>query len=139
MSVSQIAWILATSLILGLVLAMVYKYKTLHTKEFVVTLTLMPALIAIIILLVNGNLGTSVAVAGAFSLIRFRSAAGSSKELLAVFLATAIGLATGMGYLLLAVAFTPRPVPPDFPAGAVFLWQTQLQVPLLDSDRSKGI
>jgi hypothetical protein len=85
---------------------MVYKYKTLHTKEFVVTLTLMPALIAIIILLVNGNLGTSVAVAGAFSLIRFRSAAGSSKELLAVFLATAIGLATGMGYLLLAAAFT---------------------------------
>ena len=85
---------------------MVYKYKTLHTKEFVITLTLMPALIAIIILLVNGNLGTSVAVAGAFSLIRFRSAAGSSKELLAVFLATAIGLATGMGYLLLAVAFT---------------------------------
>lgn len=106
MTVSQIAWILATSLILGLVLAMVYKYKTLHTKEFVITLTLMPALIAIIILLVNGNLGTSVAVAGAFSLIRFRSAAGSSKELLAVFLATAIGLATGMGYLLLAVAFT---------------------------------
>ena len=106
MTVSQITWILATSLILGLVLAMVYKYKTLHTKEFVVTLTLMPALIAIIILLVNGNLGTSVAVAGAFSLIRFRSAAGSSKELLAVFLATAIGLATGMGYLLLAVSFT---------------------------------
>ena len=106
MTVSQIAWISATSLILGLVLAMVYKYKTLHTKEFVITLTLMPALIAIIILLVNGNLGTSVAVAGAFSLIRFRSAAGSSKELLAVFLATAIGLATAMGYLLLAVAFT---------------------------------
>ncbi|WP_373713179.1 DUF4956 domain-containing protein [Streptococcus sp.] len=106
MTVSQIGLILATSLVLGVVLAMVYKYQTLHTKEFVITLTLMPALIAIIILLVNGNLGTSVAVAGAFSLIRFRSAAGSSKELLAVFLATAIGLATGMGYLLLAVAFT---------------------------------
>lgn len=106
MTVSQIGLILATSLVLGVVLTMVYKYKTLHTKEFVITLTLMPALIAIIILLVNGNLGTSVAVAGAFSLIRFRSAAGSSKELLAVFLATAIGLATGMGYLLLAVAFT---------------------------------
>ena len=106
MTVSQIGLILATSLVLGVVLAMVYKYKTLHTKEFVITLTLMPALIAIIILLVNGNLGTSVAVAGAFSLIRFRSAAGSSKELLAVFLATAIGLATGMGYLLLAATFT---------------------------------
>ena len=105
-TLSQMSWILATSLILGFVLAMVYKYQTQYTKEFVITLTLMPVLIAIIILLVNGNLGTSVAVAGAFSLIRFRSAAGSSKELLAVFLATAIGLATGMGYLLLAVAFT---------------------------------
>ena len=105
-TLSQMSWILATSLILGFVLAMVYKYQTQYTKEFVITLTLMPVLIAIIILLVNGNLGTSVAVAGAFSLIRFRSAAGSSKELLAVFLATAIGLATGMGYLLLATAFT---------------------------------
>ena len=56
MTVSQIGLILATSLVLGVVLAMVYKYKTLHTKEFVITLTLMPALIAIIILLVNGNL-----------------------------------------------------------------------------------
>lgn len=103
---TQVALALLTSLALGLVLAMVYKYKTQYSKEFVVSLTLLPSLIAIIILLVNGNLGTSVAVAGAFSLIRFRSATGSSKELLAVFLATAIGLATGMGYLMLAIAFT---------------------------------
>lgn len=107
-SVTLVQFLLAlfTSLSMGFLLASVYKYKAQYTKEFVITLTLLPTLIAIIIFLVNGNLGTSVAVAGAFSLIRFRSAAGSSKELLAVFLATAIGLATGMGYLLLAISFT---------------------------------
>ena len=92
-----------TSLILGIVLAKVYKRQTIYTKEFVITLSLLPA---IIIFLVNGNLGTSVAVAGTFSLIRFRSAAGGSKELLAVFMATAIGITTGMGFVALAVVFT---------------------------------
>ncbi|MGT2910807.1 DUF4956 domain-containing protein [Streptococcus cameli] len=105
-TLSQVLATLVTSLSMGLLLAFVYKYKTQYSKEFVVTLALLPSLIAIIIFLVNGNLGTSVAVAGAFSLIRFRSAAGSSNELLAVFLATAIGLATGMGFLLLAICFT---------------------------------
>ena len=96
-----------TSLILGIVLAKVYKRQTIYTKEFVITLSLLPAIISIIIFLVNGNLGTSVAVAGTFSLIRFRSAAGGSKELLAVFMATAIGIiTTGMGFVALAVVFT---------------------------------
>ena len=90
-----------TSLILGIVLAKVYKRQTIYTKEFVITLSLLPAIISIIIFLVNGNLGTSVAVAGTFSLIRFRS-----KELLAVFMATAIGITTGMGFVALAVVFT---------------------------------
>lgn len=94
---------LLISLALGLLLAGLYKYKTFYSKEFVLTLTVLPSLIAVIIFLVNGNLGTSVAVAGTFSLIKFRSPASSSKELLLVFMATAIGLATGMGYLALAV------------------------------------
>lgn len=105
-TIAQLGLSLATSLILGLVLAGIYKYKTSYTKEFVVTLTLLPSLIAVIIFLTNGSLGTSVAVAGTFSLIRFRSAAGSSKELLAVFMATAIGLATGMGHLALGATVT---------------------------------
>ncbi|HFI0789323.1 TPA: DUF4956 domain-containing protein [Streptococcus suis] len=91
---------------MGVLLAAVYKYKSNYTKEFVITLSLMPALIAVIISLVNGNLGAGVAVAGTFSLIKFRSAAGSSKEMLAVLLAMAIGLATGMGFLGLAVFTT---------------------------------
>ncbi len=97
---------MVTSLILGIVLAKIYKHQTIYTKEFVITLSLLPAIISIIIFLVNGNLGTSVAVAGTFSLIRFRSAAGGSKELLAVFMATAIGITTGMGFVALAVVFT---------------------------------
>lgn len=97
---------LVTGLILGIILAKVYKYQTIYTKEFVITLSLLPAIISIIIFLVNGNLGTSVAVAGTFSLIRFRSAAGGSKELLAIFMATAIGITTGMGFLALGVFFT---------------------------------
>ena len=95
-----------TSLVLGIVLVKVYKRQTIYTKEFVITLSLLPAIISIIIFLVNGNLGTSVAVAGTFSLIRFRSAAREAKELLAVFMATAIGITTGMGFVALAIVFT---------------------------------
>jgi hypothetical protein len=97
---------LITSLVLGLVLASVYKYKNFYSKEFIQTLTILPTLIAVIIFLVNGNLGTSVAVAGTFSLIKFRSPASSAKELVLIFMATAIGLATGMGYLVMAIAVT---------------------------------
>lgn len=97
---------LIISLLLGLLLAKAYKYKTIYTKEFIITLATLPVLISIIIFLVNGSLGTSVAVAGTFGLIRFRSAAGGAKEILYVFFATAIGIATGMGFLVLAILFT---------------------------------
>ncbi|MET3558091.1 hypothetical protein ABID29_001206 [Streptococcus rupicaprae] len=97
---------LVTSLGLGLILTSLYKHDGNYSKDFALTLVVLPVLIAVIIFLVNGNLGTSVAVAGAFSLIKFRSPASSSKELLLVFMATAVGLATGMGYLLLAILMT---------------------------------
>ncbi|MFC3929090.1 DUF4956 domain-containing protein [Streptococcus caprae] len=106
LTVSQGALTMGTSLILGILLAAVYKYRTQYSKEFVMTLALLPTLVSMIIFLVSGNLGTSVAVAGTFSLIKFRSANGTSKELLSVFIATAIGLATGTGYLMLASVFT---------------------------------
>lgn len=97
---------LLVSLALGWVLAKLYRSQTPSSRDFAMTLVVLPSLIAVIIFLVNGNLGTSVAVAGAFSLIKFRSPASSSKELLLVFMATALGLATGMGYLLLAILMT---------------------------------
>lgn len=102
-------WLLASLLVslgLGLVLAKLYRSHPLASREFAMTLVVLPSLIAVVIFLVNGNLGTSVAVAGAFSLIKFRSPASSSKELLLVFMATAVGLATGMGYLMLATLMT---------------------------------
>ena len=88
-----------SSLILGIAATGIYCYKNMYTKSFVVTLALLPAMVQIVIMLVNGNLGTGVAVAGAFSLVRFRSVPGNSREIASIFLAMAVGLATGMGYV----------------------------------------
>ena len=97
---------LATALALGMVVAVVYQLCGASSKNFTITLALMPALVQVVIMMVNGNLGAGVAVMGAFSLVRFRSVPGSSKEILLVFFAMAVGLATGMGHLLFAAFFT---------------------------------
>ena len=97
---------IGVAFILGLVVAKVYQYKTVYSKSFVMSLALLPALIAVVIFLVNGSLGAGVAVMGAFSLIRFRSAPGGAKELVSIFLAMTIGIAIGMGYLVFAGTFT---------------------------------
>lgn len=97
---------IGVALVLGLVVAKVYQYKTVYSKSFVMSLALLPALIAVVIFLVNGSLGAGVAVMGAFSLIRFRSAPGGAKELVSIFLAMTIGIAIGMGYLVFSGAFT---------------------------------
>ena len=93
------------SLLLGLGIALLYMVRNTYTKNFVVTLALLPITVQMVIMLVNGNLGTGVAVLGAFSLIRFRSVPGSAREIGSIFLAMAVGLATGTGYLLAAVLF----------------------------------
>ena len=93
----------AVSLLLGIGTALVAMYRSRTTQSFAVTLAILPAVVQLVIMLVNGNLGAGVAVAGAFSLVRFRSAPGTAKEIGALFLAMAIGLATGMGYVWLAV------------------------------------
>ncbi|RSJ80768.1 hypothetical protein D8796_00300 [Streptococcus cristatus] len=97
---------IGVSLLLGLVIANVYQFKTVYSKSFVMSLALLPTLIAIVIFLVNGSLGAGVAVMGAFSLIRFRSAPGGAKELVSIFLVMTIGIAIGMGYLVFATVFT---------------------------------
>lgn len=89
---------MGAALALGAVMALVYCFRTAHSKSFVVTLALLPATVAVVIMMVNGNLGAGVAVAGAFSLVRFRSTPGTAKEIGAIFLAMAVGLACGMGY-----------------------------------------
>lgn len=95
----------AVSIILGLGTALLCMYKSRYTQSFVVTLAMLPAVVQVVIMLVNGNIGAGVAVAGAFSLVRFRSAPGTAREIGIIFLAMAIGLATGMGYVVLAVLF----------------------------------
>ncbi len=93
------------SIILGIGVAVVYMYKNEYNRNFVITLALLPAMVQVVISLVNGNLGTGVAVLGAFSLVRFRSVPGSAREISSIFFAMAIGLATAMGYILYAFAF----------------------------------
>ena len=97
---------LGVSLLLGLLMAIVYTWRNEHTKSFLVTLALLPAIVCVVIMMVNGNIGAGVAVAGAFSLVRFRSAPGSAKEIVTIFLAMGAGLIAGMGYLGFAALFT---------------------------------
>lgn len=96
----------AASVALGAICAAVYMFRHSYTKNFVVTLALLPLIVQMVITLVNGNLGAGIAVMGVFNLVRFRSIPGSAKDIGSVFLAMAVGLATGMGFLGLAVLFT---------------------------------
>jgi hypothetical protein len=93
------------ALLVGLFLALVYTYKSRYTMSFVVTLAILPAVVCVVIMMVNGNVGAGVAVAGAFSLVRFRSVPGTAKEIGTIFLAMGAGLISGMGYLGFAVLF----------------------------------
>lgn len=93
------------SLLVGLLLAFGYMYRSRYTKSFVLTLALLPAVVCVVIMMVNGNVGTGVAVAGAFSLVRFRSVPGTAKEISMLFLAMGAGLIAGMGYLAYAFLF----------------------------------
>lgn len=94
------------SIILGFFIAITHKITTRSNKNLFITITLLPFLVATIIMMVNGNLGTSVAILGAFSLVRFRSYPGTSKEILSVFFAMTVGLAAGVGHLVFASIIT---------------------------------
>jgi len=94
-----------SSLIFGLAVAGIYMFRNKYSRSMALTLVLLPAIVQIIIMLVNGNIGVGIAVAGAFSLIRFRSIPGTAKEIGALFFAMAIGFVTGLGYVFYAVVF----------------------------------
>lgn len=93
---------MGVSLLLGVGTALVAGYRSRSTQSLAVTLAILPAVVQAVIMQVNGSIGAGIAVAGAFSLVRFRSAPGTAREIAAIFLAMAIGLATGMGYVGLA-------------------------------------
>lgn len=107
-SVSTIDFLVCclSSIVLGAAVAAIYMFRHTYSKNFVVTLALLPLIVQMVITLVNGNLGAGIAVMGVFNLVRFRSIPGSAKDIGSVFLAMAIGLATGMGFIVLAVLFT---------------------------------
>ena len=104
-SVPDFLLCIAGSLVAGILIALSYMFRTRYTKSFVITLALLPAVVCVVIMMVNGNVGTGVAVAGAFSLVRFRSVPGTAKEIGILFLAMGAGLIAGMGYLAFAVLF----------------------------------
>lgn len=106
LSISSSLICMAVSVVLGVVIACVYMYTSKYSKNFVVSLAMLPALVQVVIMMVNGNLGTSVAILGAFGLVRFRSIPGTAKEIVSVFFAMAIGLATGMGHISFAIYVT---------------------------------
>lgn len=94
------------SLLMGLLLCLMAQWGTRSSESFSITLALLPASVCVVIIMVNGNIGAGVAVAGAFGLVRFRSAAGTGREISAVFIAMGAGLIAGMGYLAYALLFT---------------------------------
>ncbi len=104
-SVGDFLLCMGAALVAGLILAFGYMYRTRYTRSFVMTLALLPAVVCVVIMMVNGNVGAGVAVAGAFSLVRFRSVPGTAKEISMLFIAMGTGLVAGMGYLAYALLF----------------------------------
>lgn len=94
------------SLVLGALISLIHTFRNDYTKSFIMTLAILPAVVCVVILMVNGNIGAGVAVAGTFSLVRFRSAPGTAREIGAIFAAMGTGLVMGMGYVGYAVLFT---------------------------------
>ncbi len=105
-TVSDFLLCIGTALLCGLILSLLYMYHTRYTASFVVTLALLPTIVCVVIMMVSGNIGTAVAVAGAFSLVRFRSVPGTAREIGHLFIAMGAGLVAGMGYLAYALLFT---------------------------------
>ena len=97
---------IGTALVSGLILAGTAMLRSRVSKSYTVTVALLPAIVCVLIMMVNGNVGAGVAVAGAFSLVRYRSAPGTAREIAMLFLAMAAGLIAGMGYLGYCLLFT---------------------------------
>ena len=106
LSIEEGAICAGVALALGIVIAITHMKTSQTTKGFLTTLAVLPLLVMAVMIMINGNLGTSIAILGAFSLIRFRSIQGKAKDLLSVFFAMMVGLACGMGHVLFATAIT---------------------------------
>lgn len=105
-TMNSLVIVIISSLILGFIISITHKLTSKYNKNFLITLMIIPLMVAMIILTVNGSLGTGIAVAGAFSLIRFRSVPGTSKEILSILISMTVGLVLGTGYVLFGVLIT---------------------------------
>ncbi|MFA9423141.1 MAG: DUF4956 domain-containing protein [Sedimentibacter sp.] len=106
LSVGAFSLCIIAALVLGIVFSSSVQFKNIVSKSFAVTIAILPAVVCMVIMMVSGSIGAGIAVAGTFSLVRFRSAPGTAKEIAAVFIAMAIGLACGMGNIGYALVFT---------------------------------
>ena len=106
LTINVLIILIITAIIAGIILAFVHKYTSNYNKNFLITLSLIPIVVEGIMIMVNGSLGTGIAVAGAFSLIRFRSLPGTSREILSIFITMTIGIILGMGYVGYAIIIT---------------------------------
>ena len=104
-STGDIFLCLGVALVMGIIFSFMCYYRSRSTKSFLVATSLLPLVVALVIILVNGNIGTGIAIAGAFSLVRFRSAPGTAKEICIIFISMAAGLAFGIGYLAYGAIF----------------------------------
>lgn len=105
-SVPDFLLCVGSALVIGLLISACYRYHSRYTRSFVATLALLPAVVCVVIMMVNGNVGAGVAVAGAFSLVRFRSVPGTAREIGSLFLAMGAGLIVGMGYIAYGFLFS---------------------------------
>ena len=105
MTVSMFLICLFGALVLGVLNALVFSFRSQHSGSLPFALVLLPPIVTLVIMMVNGNIGAGLGVAGTFSLIRFRSAPGTARELSGLFTGTAIGFACGMGYVGIAALF----------------------------------
>ena len=94
---------LGLALVLGLVMSVCYMFKNDYSKSFVITIATLPPIVAVLIMLVSGNLAAAVSVGGVFALTRFRSNQGTSREITHIFLSMAVGLTLGLGYVWVAI------------------------------------
>lgn len=105
MTLSAFVKCILAAIILGIANTAVFSVRSRHSSSFALTLTVLPPVVAMVIMMVNGNIGAGLGVAGAFSIVRFRSAQGTAKEIVGIFISTAIGLTCGMGYVGICVVF----------------------------------
>ena len=106
LSLSSVSICIISAIILGMIISFVYMKTTKYSKNFAITIVMLPLLVGVVMMIVNGNLGTSIAILGAFGLVRFRSIPGTSKEIATVFWTMAVGLAIGMGQIFFAGLIT---------------------------------